>query len=526
MIIVGDSGTKEFKSEPFLLMGFGNGGNICQAYGAGFPSQYMRSILLVNAYSYIDNHLSSVLHDCMNVFSCSPESRPDLPVYFFTRFLFSGPFLAKVSAPMALNLYTAVHNPISLEGRIQLCRGALNHIDMRKPLASINAPVICLCSSDDALIKPEHAEALVNARGGEHESIHEVLKTRKKTFVIWLKSGHEVFLEGKKKVEALLEQFVTGYHEKYEVPKHNLSIVEPSKSGISNEPSSGHQNFEDRFFDQVLSSIHDTADEKRISSHVVKDTAKIEEKKQEWHAFRNKANKVSTAMCRDTKAAQSSPQPVTVVTKVKSNAHADPNNPAFERQSNSVYTTGNGNRIYPNPDEMPEVKEYMGWRVRRNKKKLERLERAASTIQKAFRAFLARTLIFRMIQKRASMVIQRTWRGKSGRKRFHAMKKMDWAVRLVQRSWRGRQGREQFSERRQMRKAAIVIQRVARGVLSRKFVTSLLLTRYNSALLIQRIFRRQLAMIRAYEKRQELNAAIIIQVRKTFLAIHIVYAIQ
>jgi hypothetical protein len=45
--------------------------------------------VLVNSFLYVDAHYAGVLHDCMNVFAFTPSSRPDLPVYFFSRFLFS-----------------------------------------------------------------------------------------------------------------------------------------------------------------------------------------------------------------------------------------------------------------------------------------------------------------------------------------------------------------------------------------------------------------------------------------------------
>ena len=63
---------------------------------------------MINGFSYVDERLASVLHDCVNVFSLCPKTRPDLPVYFYSRFLFSKKFLSKVSSAMALNMYTAV----------------------------------------------------------------------------------------------------------------------------------------------------------------------------------------------------------------------------------------------------------------------------------------------------------------------------------------------------------------------------------------------------------------------------------
>merc|ERR1719261_328065 len=130
---VGDDGTGEFSSAPYYLFGFGNGANIATYYATHSPASLspVRALLSINGFSFVDAHLAGVLHDCMNVFSCAPATRPDLPVYFYTRFIFSGSYLTQTSTPLALNLYTAVHNPITLEGRVQLCLGALSHVDLR-----------------------------------------------------------------------------------------------------------------------------------------------------------------------------------------------------------------------------------------------------------------------------------------------------------------------------------------------------------------------------------------------------------
>lgn len=65
-------------------------------YASHFSSPSPRSLLLLNSFSYVDAYLAGVLHDCMNVFNCAPESRPDLPVYFHARFLFSPAYLGQV----------------------------------------------------------------------------------------------------------------------------------------------------------------------------------------------------------------------------------------------------------------------------------------------------------------------------------------------------------------------------------------------------------------------------------------------
>lgn len=66
-------------------------------YASHFATPSPRSLLLLNSFSYVDAYLAGVLHDCMNIFSCSPESRPDLPVYFHARFLFSPAYLGQVN---------------------------------------------------------------------------------------------------------------------------------------------------------------------------------------------------------------------------------------------------------------------------------------------------------------------------------------------------------------------------------------------------------------------------------------------
>ena len=87
----------EFDSDrPYHLVGFGSGGAVATFYASHFASPPPRSLLLLNSFSYVDSYLAGVLHDCMNVFNCTPESRPDLPVYFHARFLFSPAYLGQV----------------------------------------------------------------------------------------------------------------------------------------------------------------------------------------------------------------------------------------------------------------------------------------------------------------------------------------------------------------------------------------------------------------------------------------------
>ena len=132
----GNRGTKQFDdTKPFFLLGYGYGASVASFYATHYRQPAMRGLVLCNGFSFVDPHLAGALHDAMNVFSCAPPSRPDLPVYFWSRFLFSRDYLTKVSTPLALNLYTAVHNPITPEGRMQLCVGALGSHDVRPALS-------------------------------------------------------------------------------------------------------------------------------------------------------------------------------------------------------------------------------------------------------------------------------------------------------------------------------------------------------------------------------------------------------
>ena len=195
---VGQEGTGQFNTnKPYYLMGYGNGSSISSFFAAHYKTPFLRSLLYFNGFSFVDPHYAAIMHDCMNVFSCSPSTRPDLPVYFYARFIFSPSYLSQVSTPLALNLYTAVHNPITVAGRIQLCLGALSHVDVRPFLADIPAPIITVHGSQAGLAKPFHAQPFVESRpGGEARSIYQCLKANKKqTVVIWVKGGHEVFQE-------------------------------------------------------------------------------------------------------------------------------------------------------------------------------------------------------------------------------------------------------------------------------------------------------------------------------------------
>jgi hypothetical protein len=188
----------------------------------------------------------------------------------------------QVSAPLALNLYTAVHNPITVRGRIALCRGALANIDLRPALPDIAPPIICVQSTKGDFVRPAHAaphaahrgltpssradvsisaskgssalgstaSASSGATNNEVRSIHQALSGHrhaasgapvcsKRTCVVWVNAGHELLQEARSQVATLLEQMVTGYHERNDVAYTAAaggasSVVSGSCSGASN----------------------------------------------------------------------------------------------------------------------------------------------------------------------------------------------------------------------------------------------------------------------------------------------------
>ena len=127
-------------SNPFHVVGFGNGACIAAAFTQRWGSHpayanSIRSLVSVNGFLCPDPQLTAILHSASELFENTTHSRPDVPVAFWSRFIFSEDYLNRVSPNLALNIYTAVSNPLANEGRTKLARGALQHRDMRGGLA-------------------------------------------------------------------------------------------------------------------------------------------------------------------------------------------------------------------------------------------------------------------------------------------------------------------------------------------------------------------------------------------------------
>jgi pimeloyl-ACP methyl ester carboxylesterase len=96
---VNGNGLMPLKSKPFHVVGIGQGGSVALAFAVRHGPSYprcLRSLALINSFASVDSQLAAILHSSVNVFSCFPPSRPELPVTYFSRFVFSEAYITKV----------------------------------------------------------------------------------------------------------------------------------------------------------------------------------------------------------------------------------------------------------------------------------------------------------------------------------------------------------------------------------------------------------------------------------------------
>ena len=227
-----ESGEFVTSAQPFYVLGIGNGANIATAFSLRYGdtrdyARTLRSLVLLNGFAHVDNQLAAVLHSSINVFSCFPETRPDLPISYFTRFLFSDSYLQKIDPNLVLNIYTAVANNITLGGRIAICKGALRHVDLRPRLPEIQVPIIIVQSTENVLVAPTNVDPFLEGRSvmhlwshqhnGEgmnpraHKQLQDTLlgASGRNAFVMWLNAGHEARQECKPAILDLLSRLAS-----------------------------------------------------------------------------------------------------------------------------------------------------------------------------------------------------------------------------------------------------------------------------------------------------------------------------
>ena len=473
---VGAMGTKEFDtSKEFHVLGFGYGGAVACLHTSNYRSPNLKSLFLVNPLSFVDTHFASVIHDCRNVFLCSPETRPDLPFYFYSRFLFSDDYLKKTSTSLALNLYTAVHNPISITGRVKLCDGALDSIDLRERIKGISVPIITIHGKKSGLIRPLHGKSFMEGRES-FSSFQQALKRRgKRSAIIMIDGGHELFQERKSMILRLVEQLMG---EICQHVKKTSSNYEARSSPVQSCSLQKHE-----LYEQWANASESTT------------TSKSETK---FPSYENGGKSYTKMRGRG----YLSKNALIVL---------NPSNPTFERQKNSIYKPGSGG-IYPDPrDTQSKIQEYMSWRLKRNLKTLSRFQKAAKVIQSALRVFMAKTMVKRLQRQTSVLNIQRCYRGMLGRQIFLQRRTELWAARFVQRAYRGRAGRQTAYHKRMTIQAQIILARVWRGHKARMKVNLIISNRNIAAIKFQGIWRRYQAVCIAEFLTLRLQSCIIIQ---------------
>ncbi|KAK1738299.1 hypothetical protein QTG54_010968 [Skeletonema marinoi] len=463
----------------FFFLAHGNGASIATYYAATYRSTNLKGLLLVNGLSYVDTHFASVFHDCRNVFSCSPESRPDLPVYFYARFLFSQSYLSKTTSSLALNIYTAIHNPITLDGRKRLCQGVLGHVDTRPFLKDIGSPIISIHGENSTLVRSTHASEYVKGRRN-CTTIPNALRGGNRTTVVMMKGGHELFQEKKYQVFLLIEQILTGFHDKARSDSHS-----EYQFCLNEDPTTSATDSKTLY--DVSSSIGTFED--KLINNIVKEGRGGEDSIQ-WDAYQEE-----------------------IITGQQNQQHEGNLQNQSPSQTNTMKCQQkqmNEKREF-DPNEFPEVKEYMAWRIRRHKKRLAAMEHSARIIQCALRCFMARTMMSRVKKEVAAIKIQKVARGIFGRDIYRMKQKELRAAIFVQRAIRGHRGRCVMYTKRLQRRAQINVAKMVRGIVVRRRFKAVLLRREGAATIIQRVWRMKVAITLRQFHRRRRDAATSIQ---------------
>jgi len=280
----------------FVILGIGNGANIGMFFVKEFGNSELyqgrlRSIVSVNGFVSVDEGLAGILHNSVNVFSCFPPNRPDLPVSYFSRYLFSEEYLARVDPNLALNLFTAVANPITLEGRIQICKGALHHKEMQQDLRNMEIPLILVKGTKDSLIGGSSVDQITLGRNvtqvrssnekleNLNENIIHALKTRRGTAVIWIDGGHEIKQECKPEILETIDIVLHNFATK-NFPRVNLPVAnrEPKEEKRKRQETKDEDEFEIAMRKHTETK-RNAAKARRQRLEEIEEKARLEEKK-------------------------------------------------------------------------------------------------------------------------------------------------------------------------------------------------------------------------------------------------------
>lgn len=461
---IGPKGSGEFMTNmPFYILGHGHGGSVACLFAKTHQLPHLKALILVNPLSFVDTHIASILHDCRNVFSCCPEERPDLPLYFYSRFIFSDNYLKKITTPLALNLYTAVNNPITLRGRIRLCDGILKNTDVRTIASDIWSPIISIHGSESSFVRPLHAETF-SERRLVCDSIQSLFRQKgKRSILITMPGGHELFQEKKRMVSTLIEQLLKGYFDsEYEQIKER---------GINH--SKNHQN------EWIGNHSYDINSSERWGPAISRTVNEVRQN-----------SKINITVKK-----KRTPKQICTNEQILVNHKSVPKQfiKATEKQGDT------------------KAEEYMSWRLKRNKKRLSRFQRAAKVIQNSLRVFMARTMLSRLKRQTSATTIQRCYRGMLGRKYFNHKRKELWAATFVQRTYRGAMGRRSSYFKRICILSQLRIARAWRGFVDRKRIRQIIFSRHKASTYFQSLWRRKQSLMLLSMMKLERNSSTVIQ---------------
>lgn len=382
---------------PFYILGYGSGAAIAALYAVTHNHSNLRGLLFINGISFVHPKVISVLLQCKEVFSCCPENRPDLAAYFYAKYLFSSHYLNQVPASLALKLYTAVHNPISLKGRVRLCLGALQHVDTKNELSRIDKPVIYIHGKDSAIVTPEHVKELSNAFESSLSSCRALNAARNEQksglVVTAIDGGHYLFQEKKEYVLTIIEQLlVSSRHESrisdcVDVGYKNSSCSKGSDTSIAEQKTS---------LETIRKTFNSRGNVREIEDKTV--NKGFLPRRQKALKKTSRSNGSLHARC-----------------------NKDPSNGMRQSLDHHQQKQAKNQSISYWKDgapSYPEVKEFMRWRQRRNKDRLRQMNRASLRIQKTARCMIARTELLSLILENAALKIQRYLRGFNGRKKY------------------------------------------------------------------------------------------------------------
>eukprot|EP00939_MAST-03C_sp_MAST-3C-sp1_P004059 g4059.t1 len=244
-------------TRPFHLVGFGNGGNIATLFASRFgrrqESYNLRSLVLLNSFANVDRNLSASLRELEDVFLNMPN-RPNLPEKFMMTKILSREYLDSVGRDMAMNLLTAITNPITIAERLLIIKGAMHHKDAKGDLVSLlRVPMIIVHSTENEFVPPSQVNLLTEGRAIDQIYAHEEINSdslsesaakmmtrilendprrrmdskptaHSNAVVLWLKAGHELCVEAKKKIIDLF--------------RHLASHVEAASVNVASESTS------------------------------------------------------------------------------------------------------------------------------------------------------------------------------------------------------------------------------------------------------------------------------------------------